>query len=176
MSGESKLDKLRGRRPKLTNEVLKTVVEAIAQGHYRTVAAKYANVSPRMLHRWMSEGRKRPDSIYGYFRTKVKEAEAVSELNLLAIVQRAAQNDAKHAEWLLARRFPKRWSRQRESGPSPESRPATLTVVVQGIAASTSGNVGHADQQSQAGKMTETDLQKGLPAPIANGAGSLRAE
>ncbi len=172
----AELDKLRGRRPKLTMEVLKTVVRAVEQGHYRAVAARFAGVTSRMLHRWMCEGRKRPDTIYGYFRTKVREAEAVSELNLVARVQRAARIDAKHAEWLLARRFPSRWGRRREMGEQAERRPMEVKLLIECAAAEENGRICQQGQQWQPGNRIAQALPAELVVPAANGNGPVARE
>ncbi len=97
-----------GRPTKCTPEAQTKIVQAIAGGNYREVAAQWAGVAPETLGRWLS--RKREP--YLSFRRAVLEAEQAAEIRAVALIMKAAAEDPKHAEWWLERKFHERWGRR----------------------------------------------------------------
>lgn len=108
---DTKPKRPRGRPSKLTPDAMDKIIEAIRAGNYKDVACEWAGVPQRTVRDWMKWGKERPDSEYGEFRRKVRTAEKAAEVQLVGEVRLAAKRDAKHAEWLLARRWPERWAR-----------------------------------------------------------------
>jgi hypothetical protein len=104
----------RGGRPTvLTPEIQDLLCQAIRDGNYREVAAEWVGVSTRTLSRWMTDGKRKPDTVYGRFRRAVLEAERCAEMKMVEAVMRAAASDPKHAQWWLERKFPERWAANR---------------------------------------------------------------
>lgn len=101
-----------GRPPKLTNEVQERICQALAAGNYRTVAAQWAGVSQRVMREWMAKGKSEKSGPYKDFRRRVLEAEKSAEIRAVGLVMKAAQEDAKHAQWWLERKFNARWGRK----------------------------------------------------------------
>ena len=97
-----------GRPTKCTPEAQTKIVQAIAGGNYREVAAQWAGVAPDTLGRWLSRNREP----YLTFRRAVLEAEQAAEIRAVALVMKAAAEDPKHAEWWLERKFHERWGRK----------------------------------------------------------------
>lgn len=105
---------IRGRPPKLTDELAMSICEAILDGMFRYTAAKRFRVSANTVRRWMKAGNEFPDGIYGTFRSLVLECEAEAERKAVkAILKAGHDEDPKHLEWWLERKFPQRWSRYR---------------------------------------------------------------
>ena len=101
-----------GRPPKLTPEVEAKILLAIRGGNFRGASAEWAGVSASTMTHWMTFGKRKPRSAWGRFRRAVLEAERAAEINCVRLVLDAAKKDAKHAEWWLERKQPKRWARQ----------------------------------------------------------------
>ncbi len=101
-----------GRPSKLTPEVAEKILQALRAANFRKVAAEYAGVTPRVLRMWLQRGKRSPKSRYGHFFRQVLEAEKAAEMRAVALIMKAAQEDARHAEWWLERKFPNRWGRK----------------------------------------------------------------
>lgn len=122
-----------GRRPTLTEDVQRAVVDALEAGAHLRIAAAVARISDRTLHSWLKRGRDElarvmPDGEptddeadtlldlepteerYVRFLLAVERAEAVAELNAVQTWSRAASYDWRAARDLLGRRHPDRWA------------------------------------------------------------------
>lgn len=77
------------------------VLENIRQGHSQRAACAAAGVGESSFYRHVERS--------PAFARDVELAQAESERRLVGIVLEAAANDAKHAEWLLARRWPEHY-------------------------------------------------------------------
>jgi hypothetical protein len=100
---------------KLTQEAKDRLFKAIKLGATLEVACDSAGIAYRTVAEWrqIGEGRhptRRPKPEYSRFAAEIKKAIADSEMALLTKIQAAAQGDARHAEWILERRFPERWA------------------------------------------------------------------
>ncbi|VTS00782.1 Marine sediment metagenome DNA, contig: S01H1_L02418 OS=marine sediment metagenome GN=S01H1_08263 PE=4 SV=1 [Gemmata massiliana] len=98
---------------KLTPELTEAIAAIILSGNFRYVACKRVGIGQRTFKRWMALGKKYPSGIYGGFRRVVVAAETEAETRAVAAIIRAGQEDAKHLEWWLERKFPQRWGRGR---------------------------------------------------------------
>ena len=101
----------RGRRLKLTKEITEGICEAVRNGNFPEVAAKRMGVGVRTFYTWMKLGRKFPDGIYGAFRQAILKSSSDCEIDAVAAIREAGQEDVRHLQWLLERRYGKRWSR-----------------------------------------------------------------
>lgn len=101
-----------GRPTALTELVEAKVLEALRGGNFRQTAALYAGISPSTLRVWMKRGKDEPKSEFGNFRRRVREAEQAAQIRAVALVLKAAAEDARHAEWWLERKFPELWGRK----------------------------------------------------------------
>lgn len=103
------------RPSKLKPEVRDRLLKAIRLGAPLEVACNVAGASYRAVAEWIQRGEGRhpnrpstPD--YVQFAQEVTRAIADSEMRLLSIVNKGAEQDPRHAQWLLSRRFPERWA------------------------------------------------------------------
>lgn len=97
----------------MTPEVIDAILRAIRCGLHLEIASAIAGVSPSTVR--SHRGRHRD------FDAAVRKSEAMCEGSLVAVINRAANEDFRAAAWLLERSRPERWAR-------PEIR-ATLTQV-----------------------------------------------
>lgn len=95
----------RGRKPKLTPEVQEAVVQAVALGATHELAALYAKLSRDTVWRWLKRGEADLEGPYRAFALAVREAEAKSAAQCLALIRSAAKGSWQAAAWLLERRF-----------------------------------------------------------------------
>lgn len=102
-----------GRPPKLTDEVQARIVQALEGGNFRNVACEYGGVGRRTFTEWMAAGQARPKSRFGRFRRAIISAEKRAEIRCVALVMKAAAEDARHAEWWLSHRHAPRWAEKR---------------------------------------------------------------
>lgn len=100
----------RGRPCKLTPDVRERILSALRAGNFRETACEWAGVSERTLQGWLNVGRREPNGPFGEFLRALLESERGAEIRAVGIVMKAAQKDAKHAEWWLSRKHPSRWS------------------------------------------------------------------
>ena len=125
------------RPSKLTDEVQKQIVKAIAAGAYGEVAAEAAGIGKTTFYRWLSEGKRRKRGRFQEFRDAIKKAQARGEHADLATIRKRAQGGAIIEErtitrkdgttekiirrsrpewtpiaWIMERRHAERWGRK----------------------------------------------------------------
>lgn len=122
---------------KLTDEKAERIIQAVRAGNFLDVAAAFAQVHRTTFWRWLERGRNAADMIeaadgdtfeqrcaaagvsdvdvrFAQFHEEVDRARADAEVRAVTLIQKAAEGDARHAEWFLERSFPDRWgARQR---------------------------------------------------------------
>lgn len=87
-----------GRPTKLTPEVQERIEQAIRVGVTHAQAAEYAGIGESTLREWMREN--------PAFAAAINAREAEGALTLVALVNRAAQQDWRAAAWILEHRWP----------------------------------------------------------------------
>ena len=121
MKAKTKAKLKRGRPTLDTPERRAKILEAIRGGNYRETAARYAGIGTQTLGDWMA---KDPE-----FSGMVQAAEEFAEIKAVALVMKAAETDAKHAQWWLERKHPHRWGRtDRHMHSGPNGGPVVLDV------------------------------------------------
>jgi len=100
--------------PKLTDEVIETIAQAIRVGSYIESAAALAGVSKDTLYRWLRQAETvEATDLTIKLSDAVKMALAQAEQRDLDVIDRAAQiGDWKAAAWRLERKFPTKWGSQ----------------------------------------------------------------
>lgn len=101
-----------GRPTLLTQETTDRLLSALRAGNFRNVAAEWAGISDRVFREWMAKGEASRRGPFVDFRRRVLEAERAAEIRAVGLVMKAAEEDPKHAEWWLERKFPERWGRR----------------------------------------------------------------
>jgi hypothetical protein len=105
-----------GRPNKLNDTLIEEICDLIAEGYTFAEAARFRRISQSTFFRWMAMG-KREDAapMYKELVIRVTEAAEFSELEALQAIRASAikKNDAKAAMWLLERRYPEKYGRDR---------------------------------------------------------------
>ena len=110
----------RGRKTKLTPELLDRLSQALSAGNYVETACAYAGISQSVYYAWVTEAKKpNAKKIYMEFMDTIERAKSVAEIRNLQIVQSAAQGDVnagknpewRAATWFLERAYPRKWGR-----------------------------------------------------------------
>jgi len=95
----------------LTKEVQEKIVESLKVGNFREPSVKYAGISMRTFQNWMRRGKEEEEGIYVDFRSAVIEAEESAEIHAVKTIVDFGNEDPKHLQWWLERKFPDRWGR-----------------------------------------------------------------
>ena len=99
-------------RPSMYTDALGNRIVAMVQGCVpKSTAARSAGVGRSTLYEWISKG-EAGEEPYASFAAKLDAAEADAEAAMIATVHEASAKDARHAQWMLERRFAKRWASQ----------------------------------------------------------------
>jgi len=108
----------RGRHSKLTDELLTKICKYIEAGNYAKTACLACGISEVTFYDWIKKGEQAinegKDNKYTKFLKSIKEARAKAEIRNVAIINKAATDNAKHAEWWLERTNPEYWGRKDE--------------------------------------------------------------
>ena len=135
-----------GAPPKLNEQLIKTICDAIKMGAYIETAAQYAGVPKKTFHDWLKRGSARKNNIYGQLSHSIEQAWAEAELRDVLALERAAKGelepkdlnnpnkvpdyilkpDWRAAAWRLERKFARRWGQKStlkiEDDETPESK------------------------------------------------------
>jgi hypothetical protein len=95
----------RGRKLKLTEEVEKKLHDALDMGLSYKHAAQYAGIGESTFWRYMAEKKEFQESIHA--------RESRAALMLMALIQKAAQDDWRAAAWKLEHRWPDDYAKNR---------------------------------------------------------------
>ncbi len=98
-----------GRPPKLSPDIERRIVELLRAGNYVETAAACAGIHKDTLYRWLKEGARQPNGIYGGFAVAVERAQAEAEARDVTLIATAAREDWRAAAWRLERRSYARW-------------------------------------------------------------------
>ena len=106
-------------------EMTEKICSAIRAGNYIDVAASWAGLNRASLHNWLKRGRREmqkcaaqnmpiepSEQVYVDFVGAMEKAMAASEVQGVATITRAAQDNWTAAAWKLERMFPQRWGRR----------------------------------------------------------------
>lgn len=119
-----------GRPTKLTEELQKTVCDALRAGNYVETASAYAGISKDTLYAWLKKGARSKSGIYKKFSDAVKIAEASADVRDVATIAQHAQTNWQAAAWRLERKHPSQWGRKdRMEVAGDQSAPVIVQVV-----------------------------------------------
>ena len=131
----------RGRKTRLGRALTKRICALLAKGSTIKSAAILCNIGERTFHDWQERGRKSEEP-YATFFSAATRAREQHKARLIAVVMEAAHKDARHAEWLLERQFPREFAPY-DRRPIPREEP---TSSVKFIATLPSGATADVDE------------------------------
>ena len=105
----------RGRKPKLTPEVIERLQKALIAGNYMEHACEYAGISRSILYAWLAEAEK-PDARKEYLELKdtITQAKAEAIVRNVQHINTAAQKNWQAAAWWLERTQKKEFGRNQQ--------------------------------------------------------------
>lgn len=115
----------RGKRSRLQKEpdLIEKMGAVLQAGHYADVACSIVGIAESSYYAWLERGeaaieRRRAgstldarDTRYAEWAETIAKASATAEARAVKVVLDAMPEDARHAEWFLERRYPRRWGR-----------------------------------------------------------------
>lgn len=105
--------KRRGPDPGITDELTARICVAIVVGASLEAAAAANGVPETTFFRWLQMGRAEDAiPVYRDFAQQIAEALGRSELEKVAMVEKAARKEWTAAAWILERRWPQRYGRR----------------------------------------------------------------
>lgn len=108
----------RGRHSKLTDELQEKICKYIEAGNYAKTACLACDISEVTFYDWIKKGEQAinegRNNKYSKFLKSIQKARAKAEIRNVAIINKAATDNAKHAEWWLERTNPEFWGRKEE--------------------------------------------------------------
>lgn len=98
---------------KLNDTTHKIIVEALAAGNYRQVAAELAGIGRTTFYVWLERGEadleNDKDTPHARLVADILKAEADAEADAIAAIRKAAPKDWRAAAWMLEHRHQTRW-------------------------------------------------------------------
>ena len=102
--------KVKGRKSKLTTELIEKISTEIENGSYQKVAARKCGVGESTFYGWMEKAEGGVDGQFKELLESVKKASAVAESRAIQTI--LADDSWQSKAWYLERRFPERWGRK----------------------------------------------------------------
>ncbi|MFA4901070.1 MAG: hypothetical protein WC563_16245 [Brevundimonas sp.] len=93
---------------KYTPEIHRLIVECLADGNYRKVAASVGGIDEDTLKNWIDAGDEGDEQL-AQFASDVHAAEIEAERSMVEVVRVNAKEDWHAAAWWLARKCSKEW-------------------------------------------------------------------
>jgi hypothetical protein len=110
-----------GRPTKLTDELQAEIVNYLKTGNYIETACALAGISKSTFYSWLNKGKNSTrTNKYSRFTDAVERAQAWAEARLVALISKKAEKTWQAAAWLLERKHPSKWSRNRKEEQKPE--------------------------------------------------------
>ena len=111
-----------GRKTKYTPETVAKIVQAIKTGATYELAANFAGIGKTSFYDWLDK--------YPEFANAVKEAEGAGAIELLARIRKeAAEGTWQAAAWILERRYPEMYGRQRQEVTGADGGDIVVKVI-----------------------------------------------
>jgi hypothetical protein len=105
-----KRNKKRGRKSLLNVQLQRKICALLSEGCDQKTACSICGIGERTYHEWKNRGHNGHEP-YASFFSAASRARNVFKARLLKIVTDAAEKEARHAEWLLERRWPNEFGR-----------------------------------------------------------------
>jgi hypothetical protein len=93
-------------------EIIETIVNLLKMGNYITVVCDYVGIHQSTFFKWMAEGEKATSGLKRELFERVKKAESYAEIQAVASIRSAAEQDWKANAWFLERKYSTRWGRK----------------------------------------------------------------
>jgi len=135
----------RGRKTILNAALTKRICALLAKGSSIKSGCILCGIGERTYFDWQERG-KAGEEPYATFFAAATRAREQHKQRLIEVVMKAVDRDAKHAEWLLERQFPREFA-PFERRPIPREEQATTSVKM--YCTLPSGNVASVDEMME---------------------------
>ena len=108
--GSIKTMKLKGRKSKLTHELIEKISLEVEAGNYYKNACAKVGISESVFYSWKEQAESGKQGIFLDFMEALKKAESIAESRAIETI--LADDSWQSKAWFLERRFPKRWRRK----------------------------------------------------------------
>ena len=105
--GSIKTMKVKGRKSKLTPELIEKISNEIENGSYQKVAARKCGVGESTFYAWMEKAEGGVGGQFQELLESIKKASAVAESRAIQTI--LADDSWQSKAWYLEGRFPERW-------------------------------------------------------------------
>ncbi len=122
---------------RLTPDIQRFIIERLYQGHTRIAVCRVARLDERVVSGWITQGLKDKSGIYHDFAIACDKAVGDSEIQILRQIRESGKKDWRALAWIMERRWPERWGKQRaisagitdDAPKSTEQQIAYMTLV-----------------------------------------------
>ena len=114
-----------GRPSKLTDEI----VSYLKTGNYVETACALAGISKSTFYSLLNKGNSTRSNKYSRFAYAVERAQAWAEARLVALISKQAEKTWQAAAWLLERKHPSKWRRNRKEEQKPEEISSDISHI-----------------------------------------------
>jgi hypothetical protein len=114
-----------GRRSKYTPETVDKLTQAIRLGATYQLACNFAGISHETFHQWRNT---KPE-----FSEAITQAEGDAAVKWLALVNKHATDQPQWAAWMLERRYPEMYGRQRMEITGADNGPIQTEIILRQI-------------------------------------------
>jgi transposase len=114
-----------GRRSKYTPETVDKLTQAIRLGATYQLACNFAGIGVSTFHEWLNA---KPE-----FAEVITQAEGDAAIKWLALVNKHATDQAQWAAWMLERRYPEMYGRQRMEITGADNGPIQTEIIIRQI-------------------------------------------
>jgi transposase len=122
--------KCMGRPSKLTDELQAEIVDHLKTGNYIETVCALVGISKSTFYSWLNKGKTSTrTNKYSRFAYAVERAQAWAEARLVALISKQAEKTWQAAAWLLERKHPSKWSRNRKEEQKPEEISSDISHI-----------------------------------------------
>lgn len=135
----AELSKYAGGRPtKLTDSLIIQISALLIKGYPHSIVCQALGIDESTFSRWMKQGEQSHEEPFYTFSQEVQRAQAEAAIMLHDMILKHAEVDPRSAQWLLERRYPQQYGKQRpEPPPAPPQQHHHIhilaTLKAQGI-------------------------------------------
>lgn len=111
----------RGRKPKLTKDLIQLIAELMAEGHYIVDICKGVRIAPKTFYEWKKDAEKLVQAVMEeevlfdslsereklliHFLANIQDAEIHAKMNALRNIREAGKTDWRAEAWFMDRRY-----------------------------------------------------------------------
>ena len=120
-----------GRPTACTPDVQTRMVEALAKGQFVRAACRYAGINPTSHYDWLKRADDGEGAPFADYANAVRAADVEGEQRHLKTIEEASETDWRASAWVLERRHPDDYGKQRLEVSGPEGGPVQVDLRAQ---------------------------------------------